>query len=84
MTINPTHPASQTRTDGPQVTETFQVDGMTCGHCAGAVTGELTAITGVLDVNVDIPTGQVTVTSQATLSTGEVRGAIEEAGYQLA
>jgi copper chaperone len=46
----------------PQVTDTFQVDGMTCGHCAGAVTGELAGITGVLDVRVDVATGQVTVT----------------------
>ena len=63
---------------------TFQVTGMTCGHCAGAVTGELTAITGVLDVHVDVPTGQVTVTSTAPLTTADVRNAIDEAGYQLA
>ena len=65
-------------------TETFQVIGMTCGHCAGAVTGELTGITGVLDVRVDVPTGQVTVTSTAPLTTADVRDAIDEAGYQLA
>ena len=66
-----------------EVTETFQVIGMTCGHCAGAVTGELTGITGVLDVHVDVPTGQVTVTSTAPLTTNDVREAIDEAGYQL-
>jgi copper chaperone CopZ len=67
-----------------EVTETFQVTGMTCAHCAGAVTGELTGITGVLDVHVDVPTGQVTVTSTAPLTTADVRDAIDEAGYQLA
>jgi copper chaperone len=67
-----------------EVTETFQVIGMTCGHCAGAVTGELSGISGVLDVRVDVPTGQVTVTSTAPLTTADVRAAIDEAGYQLA
>ena len=65
-------------------TETFQVIGMTCDHCAGAVAGELTGIAGVVDVRVDVPTGQVTVTSTAPLTTADVRDAIDEAGYQLA
>ena len=73
-----------TNTAVNEVTETFKVTGMTCGHCAGAVTGELTGITGVLDVRVDVPTGQVTVTSTAPLTTADVRDAIDEAGYQLA
>jgi cation transport ATPase len=33
-----------------EVTETFQVDGMTCDHCARAVTEELNGICGVLRV----------------------------------
>ena len=41
-------------------------------------------IPGVLDVHVDVPTGQVTVTSTAPLTTADVRNAIDEAGYQLA
>ena len=97
--INPhrsANPGSGTRKGAPhvhrhhqhtntnEVTETFQVIGMTCGHCAGAVTGELTGITGVLDVRVDVPTGQVTVTSTTPLTTADVRNAIDEAGYQLA
>ena len=57
---------------------------MSSGHCAGAVTGELTGISGVLDVRVDVPTGQVTVSSTASLTTADVRNAIDEAGYQLA
>ena len=72
------------RSNVNEVTETFQVLGMTCGHCAGAVTGELSGITGVLAVHVDVPTGQVTVTSTAPLTTADVRDAIDEAGYELA
>ena len=83
MTIHPTHPTHTPSTPEPQVTETFAVDGMTCDHCARAVTSELTAIAGVLDVRVDVPTGQVTVTSQAPLTATDVRAAIDEAGYQL-
>ena len=35
------------------VTTTYTVTGMTCGHCAQAVTGELTGLPGVEDVLVD-------------------------------
>jgi copper ion binding protein len=73
-----------TTSSTPAVTETFQVAGMTCDHCAHAVTSELTGLHGVTAVRVDVPTGQVEVTSSAPLTTGEVRDAIEEAGYQLA
>ena len=71
-------------TDVNEVTERFQVLGMTCDHCAHAVTGELDAIAGVLSVAVDVPSGQVTVTSTAPLTMADVRTAIDEAGYQLA
>jgi copper chaperone CopZ len=66
------------------VTTTYTVTGMTCGHCAQAVTGELTALTGVEDVQVDVSTGAVTVTSEAPLDTEQVRVAVDEAGYELA
>ncbi len=79
-------PAEHRTTAGhtPGHTETFQVVGMTCGHCASAVTGEVSAIDGVLGVDVDVPTGRVTVTSTARLTTADVRAAIDEAGYDLA
>lgn len=62
----------------------YTVNGMTCGHCAASVTEELSKITGVSDVAVDLPTGAVTVTSSAALSEAAVREAVEEAGYDLA
>ena len=31
-------------------TQSYQVRGMTCGHCVGAVTGELEALDGVTSV----------------------------------
>jgi copper chaperone CopZ len=65
------------------VTATYTVTGMTCGHCAQAVTGELTALPGVDDVQVDVESGVVTVTSAAPLDTDQVRAAVDEAGYEL-
>ena len=44
----------------------------------------LTALTGVREVRIDLPTGAVTVTSDAPLPVDEVRAAVDEAGYQLA
>jgi copper chaperone CopZ len=66
------------------VTSTYTVTGMTCGHCVQAVTGELSTLPGVADVQVDLPTGAVTVTSEAPLADDAVRAAVDEAGYELA
>ncbi len=66
------------------VTTTYTVTGMTCGHCAQAVTTELTALDGVDDVRVDVAGGAVTVTSAAPLPVDDVRAAVDEAGYELA
>ncbi|WBB73110.1 heavy-metal-associated domain-containing protein [Micromonospora sp. WMMD1128] len=63
---------------------TYQVNGMTCGHCVNAVSAELTALPGVTDVQVDLATGRVTVTSQSPLDADAVRAAVDEAGYDLA
>jgi copper chaperone len=69
-------------------TQTFQVTGMTCGHCASAVTSELKALDGVEDVAVDLVAGgtsTVTVTSRAPLEEPRVAEALDEAGdYVLA
>ena len=51
---------------------------------ARAVSTEVSALPGVSDVHVDVPTGQVRITTDRTLSTDELREAVEEAGYQLA
>ena len=63
--------------------QTFQVTGMTCGHCVSAVQEEVGAIADVTDVAVDLATGSVTVDSGRELTPAEVAAAIDEAGYQL-
>jgi copper chaperone CopZ len=62
---------------------TYTVSGMTCEHCIMSVTEEITAIDGVTDVAVDLPTGAVAVTSDRPLDEAQVRAAVEEAGYEL-
>jgi copper chaperone len=67
-------------------TTTYKVTGMTCGHCANAVTSELTSLDGVSSVTVDlVPDGVslVTVTSGAPLPAGAVSEALDEAGGYL-
>ena len=69
-------------------TATFRVTGMTCDHCAGAVTEELARLDGVSSVRVElVPAGAsvVTVASDQPLGRQEIAAALAEAGgYQLA
>ncbi|MET9834016.1 heavy-metal-associated domain-containing protein [Streptomyces sp. NPDC006385] len=63
---------------------TYMVTGMTCGHCADAITQEITAISGVQKVDVEVEAGRVTVFSDSPLSLKDVRSALTEAGdYEL-
>lgn len=62
---------------------TYEVTGMTCDHCAAAVTTEVSKLTGVTEVAVDVPTGRVSVTSDQPLDEQAVAEAIDEAGYAL-
>lgn len=65
-------------------TQTFTVVGMTCDHCKGAVTTELSRLEGVSTVDVDLAGGIVTVESSGPLDPAVVAAAIDEAGYELA
>ena len=65
-------------------TETITVTGMTCGHCVASVTEEISELAGVEGVEVDLPTGSVTITSSQALDPADVKTAVEEAGYALA
>lgn len=62
---------------------TINVSGMTCGHCVSAVTMELSLLPSVTEVEVDLESGQVTVTSDAALEQAQLATAIDEAGYEL-
>ena len=65
-------------------TTTWQVVGMTCGHCVSAVQAEVGAIDGVEDVAVTLETGAVVITSATPPTREQVEAAVDEAGYRLA
>ena len=65
-------------------TATYTVDGMTCGHCVNSVTEEVGQVPGVTDVEVELATGGLTVTSDSGVEDAAVRAAVEEAGYRIA
>ena len=65
------------------ITTEYTVEGMTCGHCAQAVTTEIKKLTGVSDVRVTVETGTVAVDSDASLEASAVAAAVDEAGYTL-
>ncbi|WP_433786863.1 heavy-metal-associated domain-containing protein [Actinomycetospora sp. CA-101289] len=64
-------------------TNTYTVTGMTCDHCVASVREEVGEVPGVSDVDVDLASGRVLVTSESPLDDAAVRAAVEEAGYQL-
>ncbi|ALG86318.1 heavy-metal-associated domain-containing protein [Gordonia phthalatica] len=62
---------------------TITVTGMTCGHCAASVREEISEIAGVQQVDVDVASGRVDITSDAPLDPAAVGAAVAEAGYQV-
>ncbi|GGV92926.1 copper chaperone [Streptomyces narbonensis] len=66
-----------------ELTTVYQVKGMTCGHCEGAVAGEISELPGVSSVTAVAKTGEVTVVSDAALDREAVAAAVDEAGYEL-
>lgn len=68
--------------------QNFDVVGLTCAHCASAVSEELQALDGVTSVQVDLTPGGtsiVQVEADRALTPAEVATALDEAGdYSLA
>jgi copper chaperone len=62
----------------------FNVDGMSCEHCARAVTNAVAAIAGTADVSVDLKKGTVSFdfdSGKAALD--DIAAAITEEGYAV-
>jgi copper chaperone len=64
-------------------TKTYTVPAIHCGHCAAAITEEVSALAGVEAVDVDLDAKVVTIRGEA-LSDDALREAIAEAGYEAA
>ncbi|HET7719698.1 MAG TPA: heavy metal-associated domain-containing protein [Acidimicrobiales bacterium] len=73
-----------TDTNTTPTRQTYNVVGMTCGHCVQSVTSELSKLDGVTNVDVDLATGTAVVDSAAPLDREVVAAAVDEAGYELA
>jgi copper chaperone CopZ len=56
---------------------------MTCDHCVRSVTEEVSEVSGVTGVDVDLGSGRVTVSSEQPVDDAAVRAAVSEAGYQV-
>jgi copper chaperone len=66
------------------VTNEYLVSGMHCSHCASSVTEEVSALTGVTDVKVDLDSGQLIVASETDIPFQSIEAAVDEAGYSVA
>ena len=65
--------------------KTFNIEGMSCGHCKTAVEEELNSLSGVERSNADFERGTVEVAyDEGSVTTEDIRLAVEEAGYTLA
>ncbi|MEU2423228.1 heavy-metal-associated domain-containing protein [Streptomyces sp. NPDC007851] len=73
---------AQTDTSG-SVTAVYKVTGMSCGHCEGSVSAEISGLAGVSSVAAVAASGEVTVVSAAPLDEEAVRAAVDEAGFEL-
>jgi copper chaperone len=69
-------------TSGSRSTITLDVEGMTCGHCARAVTEAIQARDPAARVQVDLQAG--TVRAETVLPRGAVAEAVAEEGYKVA
>lgn len=67
--------------ENEMVANTYQVTGMTCGHCEMSVREEVGEIAGVEGVEVSHETGKLVVTSAQEIDDAAVLAAVEEAGY---
>ena len=61
----------------------YTVHGMTCSHCVLSVREEVFEVRGVAAVDVDLPSGRLTVTG-AGVDPHAIRAAVAEAGYEVA
>jgi copper chaperone len=66
------------------VTRQYVVSGMHCNHCASSVTEEVSAVSGVSDVKVNLDSGQLIVTSDTDIPFESIEAAVDEAGYSVA
>ena len=60
----------------------YTVTGMTCGHCVLSVREEVSEVSGVTSVDVDLASGRVTVAGE-NFTDEAVKAAVADAGYEV-
>jgi len=60
-----------------------KITGMTCGHCEGRVTAELSKLEGVSEVKANAADAQAVITSSVTLDADAISRAVIAAGYRV-
>ena len=64
-------------------TDTYTVVGMTCRHCVASVTEEVSEVSGVDRVEVDLESGDLRVHVSEPVAREQIEAAVAEAGYRL-
>ncbi len=60
----------------------YTVSGMTCKHCAHAISEEVGTVPGVTEVAVTLETGKLDITSETPVDFDRIVEAVYEAGEQ--
>ena len=69
--------------DGQEETTELKVSGMGCQHCVMSIKKSISSLAGVNNVEVDLKSGQVTVTHAPGQPSGQaIQEAIRDAGYE--
>ena len=66
------------------MTKVIKIEGMSCEHCVKAVKKALSAVDGVNSADVDLENNQANLDVSSAVTDAMLRGAVEEAGYDVA
>lgn len=61
--------------------ETFNIPNISCGHCVMSIKNELTELEGVVDVQGDPQTKDMTVEYDAPATDEQIRAKLQEINY---
>jgi copper chaperone CopZ len=64
-------------------TTTLIVGGMTCSRCVGVIRREVSAVDGVIDVSVDLDSGEVVIEHESDVNIESVKNAIIGEGFTV-
>jgi copper chaperone len=63
------------------MTKEFTVPAISCQHCVNAITKEVSGVSGVQNVKIDLGSKRVSVQADENVATETIVNAINEAGY---